>query len=73
MEDVKIKSSLYSRYYAEACNKWRIHLRGLTAGQRRNVAAVAATVSDLTSPGMEPKTSRANVLNHYRYSIDRAS
>ena len=29
----KTKSSLYSRYYAEACNEWRIHLRGLAPGQ----------------------------------------
>ena len=28
-----IKSSLYSRYYAEACNERRIHLRGLASGQ----------------------------------------
>ena len=29
----KIKSSLYSRYYAETCNEWRAHLRGLAPAQ----------------------------------------
>ena len=38
----KIKSSLYSRCYAEACNEWRDHLRGLTPGQHKNVAAMAS-------------------------------
>ena len=39
-----IKSSLYSRYYTEACNEWRhsawTHLRGIAPGQRTNIAAV---------------------------------
>ena len=30
---LKIKSSLYLRYYAETCNEWRDHLRGLAPGQ----------------------------------------
>ena len=28
----QIKSSLYSRYYAETCNEWRVHLRNLVPG-----------------------------------------
>ena len=41
----KIKSSLYSRYYAETCNEWRglsPRLDVWTAQLRRNVAAVAS-------------------------------
>ena len=40
----KIKSSLYSRYYAEACNEWRDPSPQLSAWAtqlQRNVAAVA--------------------------------
>ena len=37
----KIKSSLYSWYYAETCNESRTHLRCLTPEQHRNAVAVA--------------------------------
>ena len=30
--NIKIKSLLYSRYYAEACNELRAYLRGLAPG-----------------------------------------
>ena len=33
IKNTKIKSSLYSRYYAEVCNERRDHLRGLAPGQ----------------------------------------
>ena len=36
------KSSLYSRYFAEACNGCRTHLRDVTPGQHSNVAEVAS-------------------------------
>ena len=29
----ELKLSLYSRYYIEVCNEWRVHLRGLAPGQ----------------------------------------
>ena len=32
--NAKKRSSLHSRYYAEACNEWRGHLRGFAPGQR---------------------------------------
>ena len=61
---IKIKSSLYSPYYAEACNE----LRGPSPRHsawatqlRRNVATVASRwrhCADLTGPGIEPQTSR---------------
>ena len=56
-------SSLYSRYYAEACNEWRRpspRLSAWTTQLRRNVAVVASHwphhtfVS--TGPGFEPQT-----------------
>ena len=60
----KIKSSLYSPYYAEACNELRGPSPRLSAWAtqlRRNVATVASRwrhCADLTGPGIEPKTSR---------------
>ena len=56
----KIKSSLYSRCYAEACIEWRAHLHGLAPGQHSSEEAVqrrraiADTVSDLKGLGFEP-------------------
>ena len=50
----EIKSSLYSRHYAQACNEWRVHLHGLAPGQHSSEEtsqrwrAVIDTVSDLT-------------------------
>ena len=61
---LQIKSSLYSRYYAEEYNKWRgpSPRRSAWATQlRRNVAAVASRwrhCADLTGPRIEPHTSR---------------
>ena len=61
---IKIKSSLYSRYYAEACNEWRGPSPRLSAWAtqlRKNVATVASRwrhCADLTGPGIEPQTSR---------------
>ena len=60
----QIKSSLYSPYYAEACNELRgpsPRLRAWATQLRRNVATVASRwrhCADLTGPGIEPKTSR---------------
>ena len=60
----KIKSSLYSPYYAEACNELRGPSPRLSAWAtqlRRNVATVASRwrhCADLTGPGIEPQTSR---------------
>ena len=57
----KIKSSLHSRYYAEACNEWREpspRLSAWAAQLRRNVAAVASRwrhCADLTVPGFESR------------------
>ena len=62
----QIKSSLYSPYYAEACNELRgpsPRLSAWAAQLRRNVAAVASRwrhCADLTGPGIEPQTSRTD-------------
>ena len=62
----KIKSSLYSPYYAEACNKLQgpsPRLSAWAAQLRRIVATVASHwrhCVDLTGPGIEPQTSRTN-------------
>ena len=62
----KIKSSLYSSYYAEACNELRGPSPRLSAWAtqlRRNVATVASRwrrCADLTGPGTEPQTSRTD-------------
>ena len=62
----QIKSSLYSSYYAEACNEWRGPSQRLGAWAtqlRRNVATVTSRwrhCVDLTGPGIEPRTSRTN-------------
>ena len=62
----KIKSSLYSPYYAEACNELRGPSPRLSAWAtqlRGNVATVASRwrhYADLTRPGIEPQTSRTD-------------
>ena len=62
----QIKSSLYSQYYAEACNELRGPSPWLNAWAtqlRRNVATVASRwrhCADLTGPGIEPQTSRTD-------------
>ena len=62
----QIKSSLYSPYYAEACNELRGPSPRLSAWAtqlRRNVATVASRwrhCADLTGPGIEPQTSRTD-------------
>ena len=62
----QIKSSLYSPYYAEACNELRGPFPRLSAWAtqlRRNVATVASRwrhCADLTGPGIEPQTSRTD-------------
>ena len=69
----KIKSSLYSRYYAEACNELRDPSLHLAPGQHSSEETsqqwrvVGSTVFDLTDPGIVPKTSRidSDVSNHY--------
>ena len=61
---IKIKSSLYSPCYAEACNELQGPSPRLSAWAtqlRRNVATVASRwrhCADLTGPGIEPQTSR---------------
>ena len=56
----QIKFSLYSPYYAEACNELRGPLRGLAPEQHSSEStsqrwrAVGDTVSDLTGPGIKP-------------------
>ena len=63
---IKIKSSLYSPYYAEARNEFRGPSPRLSARAtqlRRNVATVASRwrhCADLTGPGIEPQTSRTD-------------
>ena len=62
----QIKSSLYSPYYAEACNELRGPSPRLCAQAtqlRRNVATVASRwrhCVDLTGPGIEHHTSRTD-------------
>ena len=64
----KIKFSLHSPYYAEACNEWRDPSPQLSAWAtqlRRNVAAVASRwrdYVDLTGPGIEPQTFRTDSM-----------
>ena len=61
-----VKSSLYSLYYAEACNELRGPSPRLSAWAtqlRRIVATVASRwrqCDDLTDPGIEPQTSRTD-------------
>ena len=65
---LKIKSSLYSPYCAEACNELRGPSPRLSAWAtqlRRNVATVASRwrhCVDLTGPGIEPQTSRTDSM-----------
>ena len=62
----QIKSSLYLRYYAEACNELRGPSPRLSAWAtrlQRNVATMASRwrhCVDLTGPGIEPQTSRTD-------------
>ena len=62
----QIKSSLYSPYYAEACNEWRGPSPRLSAWKtqlRRNVATMASRwrhCADLTGPGIELQTFRTD-------------
>ena len=65
----KIKPALSSRYYAEACNEWRIHLCCLAPGLHRNIAAIASRWRHCVRsdrPGIEPQTflTDSNVFNH---------
>ena len=52
------------------CNKWRAHLRGLAPEQHSSEKTsqqwepLATTVSNLTGPGIKPRISRTDVLNH---------
>ena len=67
----KIRSSLYLRYHAEACNEWRgpSPRRSAWAAQLRKdvamVRAVGDTVSDSSNSRFKPKTFRtdSNVLS----------
>ena len=62
----RINSSSYSRCYCEACNKGGVFVPGLAPKQRSLeetsplCQAVVDSVSDLTSPGIEPQPSRTN-------------
>ena len=64
----KLKSSLYSPYYAQACNEWRSPptRRSAWATQlRTNVATVASRwrhCDDLADQAIEPHTSRTDRL-----------
>ena len=66
-----IKSSLYSRHYAEAYNEWRCPSPRLAPGQHSSEKTsqwrrgVGDTVSDFTGLGIEPKTfhSSSDVFN----------
>ena len=66
IQKIKIKSSLYSPYYAEACDELRGPFPRLSAWATqlgRNVATVASRwrhCVDLTGPGIEPQTSRTD-------------
>ena len=60
------KSSLYSWYYAQACNEWRDSspIRNAWPTQLRETSqrwrAVGDTAPDLTDQGIEPQTSRTD-------------
>ena len=62
----KIKSSLYSPYYAQACNEWQSPPPRRSAWPtqlRTNVATVASRwrhCDDLADPAIEPHTSRTD-------------
>ena len=58
-----IKSSLYSHNYAEGCNEWQApspwsKRLGNTAPKKYQSGGEPLSVSDLTGPGIEPKTYR---------------
>ena len=65
-QNQKIKSSLYSRYYAEACSEWRGPSPRLSVWPtqlRRNFTTVATGwlhCANLTGPAIEPQTSRTD-------------
>ena len=69
----QIKPSLYSHYYAEACNEWRGHFRGLahirfTAPKKRGSGSELVTVSNLTitrKSSLRPTVPMAMSSNHY--------
>ena len=69
LNKIKSKSSLYSPYYAEACDELRGPSPRLSAWAtqlRRNVATVASRWRhwvDLTGPGIEPQTSRTDSVS----------
>ena len=66
---IKIKSSLYLRYYAEARNEWRgppPQLSIWAAQLQRNVVVVASRwrhCADLTGLGVEPQTSHSDSVH----------
>ena len=71
----KIKSSLNSGYYAEACNEWRgpslaPWQQGLKETPQR-WRAVGDIVPDLTAPEIETQAFRAdiNVVNRYAHNF----
>ena len=59
------KSSLYSRYYAEACNEGGAHLRDLAPGlhSSEKTSQRWRHCVDLTGPGIEPQTSRTDSVS----------
>ena len=66
---IKAKSSLSSRYYAEACYEWwdpSSQLSTWAIQKHRSGGELLATLHDLTDPGIGPKTSRADsdVFDH---------
>ena len=68
----KIKSSLYSRYYAEACNKWRypsLPLNAWTTQLRRNVAAARRTYDSDFLNNRWFRRERSNASLHTNASI----
>ena len=70
IKKIKIKSSLYSQYYAESCDEWRgpsPRLSAWATQKHRIDDELLATVSDLTGLGIELKTTRADsdVFNHW--------
>ena len=78
---IKIKSSLFSRYYTNRAASGGALLRGLAPGQQyseetsQRWRAVGGTVSYLTDPGIEPQAYRTNsdVTYHYANQIIKSS
>ena len=73
VETLKIKPSLYSQYYAKACNEWRCASPRRSPGQHsfketlQLRRAIGDAVSDLTGPEIEPRLLEliAKFLNRY--------